>query len=153
MTVGSYYQTLYDKNDIKFASNNTKRITDADGLDEAYKSPNRTYINGNTLYIAGTKGNLIGNDWLQNYQHIGIPFITGQKVRVDQTERYKQAIAAYKSHPEVKNLVGHSLGGAVALELKKDNRDLTGRVYGTPYYDPLGMDKIKDTFKEMRRKR
>jgi len=146
------YKSVYDRTDLKNRIR-SKPLTDAEGLGEAYKSQDSTYVNGNTLYMAGTKGNFIGNDWMQNYQYIGLPFVTGQKVHVEQSDRYKQARATYLSHPEVKHLVGHSLGGAVALELKKDNRDLTGRVYGTPYYDPLGMDKIKDTFKEMRRER
>ena len=143
MTVKSYYRKIAP----------TKRITDADGLDEACASPDSTYVNGDTLYIAGTKGNLIGEDWMQNYQRIGLPFVTGQKVHVEQRERYKQALSAFAAHPEVKHLVGHSLGGAVALELKKDKRDVTGRIYGTPYYDPFGMDRIKDAFDTMRRER
>ena len=106
MTVKSYYHKIAP----------AKRITDADGLDDAYASQDSTYVNGDTLYIARTKGNLIGEDWMQNYQHIGLPFITGQKVHVEQTERYKRALAAYAVRPEAKRLVGHSLGGAVALE-------------------------------------
>ena len=70
-----------------------------------------------------------------------------------QTDRHKQAQAFLAKRPEVKTLVGHSLGGAVVLELKKDHPDLTGRIYGTPYYDPCGMDKIKDTFDAMRKQR
>ena len=34
---------------------NNINLSDQDGLDRAYASPNSIYINGNKMYIAGTK--------------------------------------------------------------------------------------------------
>ena len=117
--MGVDYKSLYDRTDLKNHIR-SKPISDADGLDKAYKSPNSTFTVGDTLYIAGTKGNFIGGDWLQNYRYIGLPFVTGDRVHVRDTERYKQGHSIKRQHPEVKTVVGHSLGGAVALELKKN---------------------------------
>ena len=150
MTVKNHYHSLYDATSLKFVPNNMKSMTDAEGLDKAYASPDSTYINGDTEYIAGTKGDFTGNDWMQNYKYIGLPFITNNKVQVAQTNRYKQARATLFKHPEVKRVVGHSLGGAVALELKKDDPNLTERIYGTPYYDPFGMYRRVDGVKRSR---
>ena len=135
--MGVEYKSLYDRTDLKNRIR-SKPISDADGLDKAYKSPNSTFTVGDTLYIAGTKGNFIGGDWLQNYRYIGLPFVTGDRVRVRNTERYKQGHSIKRQYPEGKSVVGHSLGGAVALELKKEYPDLTGCIYGTPYYDQFG---------------
>ncbi len=150
--MGIEYKPLYDRTDLKNRIR-SKPVTDAEGLDRAYDSSGSIIASGEVGYIAGTKGGFLDNDWLQNYKRIGLQFITGNKVHVEQTDRYKQAQAFLFKHPEVKILVGHSLGGAVVLELKKDHPDLTGRIYGTPYYDPYGMDKIKDTFDTMRKQR
>jgi pimeloyl-ACP methyl ester carboxylesterase len=38
------------------------------------------------------------------------------------------------------NVVGHSLGGAVALQLQKDKPELMTRTYGAPVLDPLGLN-------------
>ena len=42
-----------------------------------------------------------------------------------------------KANPNIKRVVGHSLGGAVALELQ-NYPYLKGDAYGTPYSAPLG---------------
>ena len=65
------------------------------------------------------------------------------KIRVDLTDRYKQALTSMEANPQIKKVVGFSVGGMTALELKKNYQDLTGNVYGTPYYDPLGKESIK----------
>lgn len=49
-----------------------------------------------------------------------------------QSKRYKAAEQKLKLYPEVKNIVGHSLGGAVGTELVADNKQLHGRMYGSP---------------------
>ena len=88
MTVASYHHSLYDATSLKFAPDNTKSMTDAEGLDKAYESPDSTYIKGDTEYIAGTKGSFLGDDWMQNYKYIGLPFISNDKVQVAQTDRF-----------------------------------------------------------------
>jgi len=60
-----------------------------------------------------------------------------------QSERYQKAKEYLLSHPQAKIVEGHSLGGAVALQLEKD---FPGRVaktvtYGAPVWDPFGRQK------------
>jgi hypothetical protein len=98
-------------------------ITDKEGLHEAYKRPTKLYINGNTMYIAGT------NDLQDVYDDLKIPFN-----QTDKTLRYKNAIKLLDVNPDVTNFVGHSLGGATALELQKNLKDKNYNVntYGAP---------------------
>jgi hypothetical protein len=72
------------------------------------------------------------------------------KIRVDLTDRYKQALTSMEANPQIKKVVGFSVGGMTALELKKNYQDLTGNVYGTPYYDALGKESIKDQLNKER---
>ena len=46
-----------------------------------------------------------------------------------------------KDNPQVKQVVGHSLGGAVALELQKQFPDLKSRTYGAPVFEPSGVER------------
>ena len=46
--------------------------------------------------------------------------------------------AARATNPEV--VVGHSLGGAVALQMQKEDPKLQARTYGAPVFDPLGIN-------------
>ena len=41
------------------------------------------------------------------------------KIRVDLTDRYKQALTSMEAKPQIKQVVGFSVGGMTALELKK----------------------------------
>ena len=54
---------LQPRNDIQ-----QEELTDRDGLDMAYKSSNDIAIIGNTLYIAGTKKDRLG-DWYDNIKY------------------------------------------------------------------------------------
>lgn len=65
------------------------------------------------------------------------------KIKVYETDRYKEALRVLQDNPQIQKVVGHSLGGSVALELKKTYPNLTGRVYSTPYWDPYGKEFIK----------
>ena len=47
------------------------------------------------------------------------------KIRVDLTDRYKQAITSMEANPQIKKVVGFSVGGMTALEIKKQYQDLT----------------------------
>ncbi len=99
------------------ANQNSKPITiqpktDKDGLHEAYKRPTGLYIHGDTMYIAGTK------DVQDVYDDLKIPFNQTSKAL-----RYKNAIDLLDVNPDVTNFVGHSLGGATALELQKNLKD------------------------------
>ena len=128
---------------------NNNHLSDQDGLDRAYASPNSIYINGNKMYIAGTKWTRDPDkpptvvdeitDGVTGLQHLSfqdawddlkIPFFQTQN-----SDRYQTAATELKKHPEVNSLVSHSLGGAVALQLNKDNNNKYSTItYGAPVF-------------------
>jgi hypothetical protein len=99
------------------------QITDKEGLDMAYATEEKLYINGNTMYVAGTS-------YLQDFwDDLKIPF-----VKTARAQRYIDADALLGQNPQVSNLVGHSLGGSSVSELQKNHGERTFKtnVYGTP---------------------
>ncbi len=60
-----------------------------------------------------------------------------------QSERYQKAYTYLKDHPEIDMLEGHSLGGAVVLQLQKDfpDRHFKTVTYGAPVLDLFGTQK------------
>ena len=48
------------------------------------------------------------------------------------TNRYRDASLALSKMPQIQRVVGHSLGGAVALELQKNHPHLKTVTYGAP---------------------
>ena len=103
------------------------------GLDSAYKSDNKISIKDDTMFLAGTSN-------LQDvWDDLKIPFHLTRY-----TKRYQDADNLLKSNPQVKKLVGHSLSGAVSLELQKQhpNRDYDITTYGAPLLQ-LGGQKYK----------
>jgi hypothetical protein len=92
---------------------------DAAGLDNAYKSPDSVFISGDTMYIAGTHN---PQDILDDMM-LPIGFTTS-------TGRYRAA----RSHltKQIRYVVGHSLGGAVANQLVANHNWLHGRIYSAP---------------------
>jgi len=94
------------------------RNADKWGLDLAYTMPNGVFTQGSTMYIAGTKSARdVADDLL-------IPLgLTAHG------QRYADAEAHLK--PSITRVVGHSLGGSVALELASKH-GLESEVYGTP---------------------
>ena len=83
------------------------------GLDSAYKSDNKTYIDGENAYIAGTDNwKDVFNDWVK------IPLGLTRY-----SQRYQDADEILKNNPQVKKLTGNSLGGVVSLELQKNHPD------------------------------
>jgi len=100
------------------------------GLGKAYASDNSTHIDGDTLFIAGTKTMRdVFSDWIK------IPLGLTRY-----SKRYKEAEDVLKANPQVKNLIGHSLGSAVSDELSKRNEDkqLKTTLYGSPFVDFTG---------------
>ena len=83
------------------------------------------------MYIAGSH---TGQDWYDDATKV--PFWGDLR----DSARYTAAEKALSEHPEVTNVVGHSLGGSVALELQKGRKSLKSRTYGAPVFDPLGLD-------------
>ena len=114
---------------------------DEEGLDHAYANPKGTAYDAatKTMYI---KGSSTTTDWLDDFRTI--PF--GD---TSQSERYGQAMEAYNdltgSNKPVERVVGHSLGGSVALELQKDlakqGRAVGSRTFGAPVLDAKPFDR------------
>ena len=96
-------------------------MQDKEGLDEAYSSSKGTFVAGDSLYIAGTKsaGDVVDD--------LSIPLGLTRK-----TARYRDASLVHGKNPQVQRVVGHSLGGAVALELQRQKPDLHSVTYGAP---------------------
>ena len=99
-------------------------ISDAEGLRKAYEQPNKIYINNNKMYIAGTSN-------LQDvWDDFKIPFHLTSR-----SKRYEDAEKMLKENPQVDNIIGHSLGSAVALELNKNNNNkYDTTTYGSPTF-------------------
>jgi hypothetical protein len=57
------------------------------------------------------------------------------------TERYGQATKELNQHQgKIKQVVGHSLGGTVALEMEKNNPELQTTTYGAPVFQPFSSE-------------
>ena len=89
-------------------------ITDEEGLILAYETKGGLYQHDIKLFIAGTK------DWPGDA-------IDDLQLLVDdtlhKTTRGQTADAYYRSHNEIDTVIGHSLGGAVALSLEKQYKN------------------------------
>ena len=83
-------------------------ITDEEGLRLAYEAKDCLYQHYNKLFIAGTKDFPVGHTDSFKLQFDDT---------LDKTKRGRDADAYYRSHHEIGSVIGHSLGGAVALSL------------------------------------
>ena len=95
------------------------------GLDKAYASDNKLYVDNGTLYVAGTSN-------LQDvWDDVKIPFGLTRF-----SQRYKDASNVLKDNPQITKVTGHSLGSAVSDELAKRNKDrgLKTTLYGSPFF-------------------
>jgi hypothetical protein len=126
-------------------------------LDAAYASPSGLFLDGEgTLFVAGSRGSLIGKDWRENVTTMGLPLVAQRlgvpmPYAIESNARYKTLEQFMRDHPgEVKNMVGHSKGSAVIDVFKKNNPDFAGkaRLYSTPYDDPAGLEYLKDVQNE-----
>ena len=96
----------------------------------AYETKDGLYQHYNKLFTAGTK------DWPNDaIDDPKLPFDT----YVNKAKRGRDADVHYRSHHEIDTVVGHSLGGAVALslekQLKKDNNPygmIQSKTFGAP---------------------
>ncbi len=112
----------------------SESIIDSDGLDKAYASENKIYIEGDTMFVAGTAsfGDAVDD--------VSIPF-----GRTNRTKRYAQASTALAKSPQVTRVVGHSLGGAVTLQIAQQH-NLVSRTYGAPVMSFSGGDRYRGKF-------
>ena len=111
-------------------------LTDKEGLDRATAADKKIYVNGDTMYVAGTSN-------LQDvWDDFKIPF-----GKTAQSQRYKDADALLANNSQVSNLVGHSLGGAAVLELQKNHRadkTFNTNTYGAPVMSMKGPDNVNN---------
>jgi pimeloyl-ACP methyl ester carboxylesterase len=109
-------------------------MEDRQGLERAYADPHSTYVAGDTLYVAGTKFNGPRDVW----DDLKIPFGL-----TNRSQRYEDASRVLKAMPQIKRIVGHSLGGAVALEIQKTRPDLKSVTYGAPLFTASAGERYK----------
>ena len=130
-----------------------KLYTDSEGLDMAYSDQSSMFLDPQgTLFVSGTKGGFLGQEWIDNYKTMGAPLI--QKMlgmpsdySIEENERYQQIDEFVKAHPgQVKNMVGHSKGSAVVDVWMKNHPDSGGksRLYATPYEHVFGKEEWND---------
>ena len=74
-----------------------------------------------SMYVAGTSSlGDVADD-------LALPFGLTKE-----TQRYIDAERVLKANPKIRRVVGHSLGGAVALEMQRAQPELKTRTYGAP---------------------
>ena len=100
----------------------TRPLEDKEGLDRAY-GQGAAYTRNSTMYIAGSH---TARDWYDDFTKV--PFWGD----VRNSERYQEADRALKANPQIRTIVGHSLGGAVAHQLQTDHPELKTVTYGAP---------------------
>jgi len=117
-----YHGETLQKTHIGFQERNEE------GLEKAYASKNKTFVDGDTEYIAGTDPKNPQDIW----DDLKIPFGL-----MKYSNRYKQAEKTLRENPGVKHLVGHSMGVSVGEEMEKTNNlSLVG--YGAPIVSEPG---------------
>ncbi len=96
-------------------------LKDRVGLDRAYADPRKVYMEGDSMYVAGTSS--LGD--VADDLALPLGLTKG-------TQRYIDAERVLQSNPKIRRVVGHSLGGAVSLELQRARPELETRTYGAP---------------------
>lgn len=102
---------------------------DEKGLDKAYSNPQNIHYDpeNRTMYIAGSH---TAQDWTDDFTLI--PW-GGTKY----SEREQAADQFYvRNHDKIDRVVGHSLGGAIALDLE-EKYNVPSVTYGAPVDDPF----------------
>lgn len=119
-----------------------------DNLTKAYNDPNGVYVSGDTMYIAGTRSFKDVKQWYL------IP-----TVRVNESTIYKRTSQMLNIYPDTKNLVAHSYGSSVALQIEKEQPGrFNTMVYSAPVisnrsgqrfskrYDPVSLLDFKKSY-------
>ena len=88
-------------------------ITGEEGLKRAYDTKDGLYQHYNELFIAGTKD--FPTDHIDGLK---LPFDD----TLNKTKSGRDADAYCRSHHDINTVIGHSLGGAVALSLEKQKK-------------------------------
>ena len=111
---------------------NKEKIEDRFGLSNAYASPSGLYKTGKTLYISGTTGKdgSITRDIIDDLLHLPTR-------NAKNTEKYKDVLEELKKSPEIKRIVGHSLGSAVVNTINQNHPNkYQTTTYATPAVKP-----------------
>ena len=121
------------------------KISNTQGINLAYDSPNKVYIKDNNMYIAGTSS---ANDVLEDLTKLPFGVLGGVK----DMQRYITADEILKQNPHIDTLVGHSAGGAVVLKLSKEypERNFKTRTYNSPTFS-LGFEEPNEQHKRFRK--
>ena len=92
----------------------------------AYNKAEGYHIEGNKLFIAGTRDLRDVMDWPK------IPFGTFKDSKI-----YKNIEPVFKDNQQIDYIVGHSAGGSAALELEKNypDRKITTITYNSPIFE------------------
>ena len=97
-------------------------LEDREGLQRAYDQGD-AFQRGDSLYVSGSH---TARDWYDDFTKI--PFWGDLR----DSHRYKEADKMLIANPQIKNVVGHSLGGSVVHELQKKHPGLRSVTYGAP---------------------
>ena len=94
-------------------------------MKKAYEKPEGYHIDGNKVYIVGTRSFSDVMDWYK------IPLGTFKDSKI-----YKNIDPVFKNNPQIDDVVGHSAGGSATLELKKNypDRKITSITYNAPVF-------------------
>uniref|UniRef100_UPI0040496D7C lipase family protein n=1 Tax=Flavobacterium sp. TaxID=239 RepID=UPI0040496D7C len=112
-------------------------ITDEEGLKRAYDTKDGLYQHYNKLFIAGTRD--FPGDHIDDLK---LPLDD----TLNKTKRGRDADAYYRSHHEIDTIVGHSLGGAVALSLEKQYKKEGNDPYGIIQSKTFGSPAVSANF-------
>ncbi len=156
ITINRKRETITPENTNKFSfkpyvinyQQQRQKLSDKEGLERAYKNNvNNIYVAGDTMYISGTKHAESLLDTLANpsYDNITDHYRRGHYQDVwddlkiplymtNKSERYRNVQEELDKNPNIKNVVGHSLGSAVAYEAQKryPDRNLNVVAYSAP---------------------
>ena len=153
------YPPRYNKKPV----NPFKTLSDASGLQKAYDdNENNVYVDGDTLYISGTKNadSLVSTAFDPSIHNIHKNYKDGKyqdvwddlKIpfhKTGKSQRYKDVQKVLDENPDITHMVGHSLGGSVAYEAQKNypDRNLNVSTYGAPVIslpgDPSGKNRYR----------
>jgi hypothetical protein len=99
-------------------------ISDSEGLSRAYNAPNAIFVDGNKMYVAGTRSL---QEAITDWPRIG----TWQTGHIN---RFGQVVFALNDNPQVDTLIGHSLGASTVAEMQRQtNNKYMARYYGAPF--------------------
>ena len=125
-----------------------KRFFDSSSksLDNAYNDEDGVTVEGNTMYIAGTRFDPPKNIWgvldiPRRIRQLEVPQDVLDDIKIPlgltrYSQRYEDASAVLEANPQVNRVVSHSLGSAVGTELQQRHpeRNIQAIGFGSPFF-------------------